>query len=124
MENNEKLAKLKALFTAARKAGLCYSQRDFANLIGKRESTISSALHGTGNALTDKLLFTTEKALREHGVTIHDVQTSAPVVVGDGNFFADNEEPDHIGRALDMLKAELDAKNALVERLVAIIEKK
>ena len=122
MKPEERTAKMKALFKAAQDAGLCYSQRDFAAIVKSSEQTISSALKGKN--LTDRLLFTIEKALREHGVTIQDVQTSAPVVVGDGNFFADNEEPDHIGRALDMLKAELDAKNALVDRLVAIIEKK
>lgn len=123
MKNEELQAKLQALLQAAKDAGLCFTQRDFASLVGSSEQTISSGLKGNG--LTDKLLFNIEKNLKAHGVTLQGVNNSGTITAGN-NFFTspDGKKSDNVGRALDMLKTELDRKNEIVYRLLSIIEKK
>lgn len=139
MKTEEKLERMKALIQAAKDAGLCYTQRQFAQIIGIREATLSSALNKSDRFLSDKLLFTTESKLREKGVVLKDSTNSGNIIVGENNFFTQDEpvpEPavnskkekakkeDHVDRALDMLQTELDRKNTLVDRLVTLLEKK
>lgn len=143
MKTEEKLERLKALFQAAKDAGLCFTQRDFAAMVGTSEQTISSAMNRSERFLTERLLFTIERALREKGIVLQNVSNSGNMLVGENNFFTQDEpapapavdseesskrekakKEDHVDRALDMLQTELDRKNTLVDRLVTLLEKK
>ena len=47
---------LKSVYRRAIDAGLCSTQQEFANLLQVNRSTLSSALHGSEKALTDRLI--------------------------------------------------------------------
>ena len=54
METKDKQERLRTLINLARLAGVCKTQKDFADFLGMSEHTISSALRGRENYLTDK----------------------------------------------------------------------
>ena len=47
---------LKSVYRKAVDAGLCSTQQEFANMLQVNRSTLSSAIHGSEKALTDRLI--------------------------------------------------------------------
>ena len=64
----QKLQELTSYFDAAREAGLCVNQKEFAALVGVAESTMSMAMNGAERALTDSLIGKARAALIRAGV--------------------------------------------------------
>ena len=55
MEENKKDYVLR-LYNEARSRGLCHKQSEFAELVGMNQSTISNAIHGKEQYLTESIL--------------------------------------------------------------------
>ena len=66
MEEN----RIEQAYKAARSAGLCYNQKQFASLLGISPTTISRALANDARYITPSLTFKIEKILSEKGVVI------------------------------------------------------
>ena len=102
---------LERIFFEARKAGLCKTQKQFADLLGMNPSTISNALKGDEKYLTDNIIRRVQTWERQ--VLQREVPAPAPV---------QDTRPDIVIPAATMdlytaMAKSIDRLSALVERL-------
>ena len=109
---NENLETLERIFAAARMAGKCKTQKEFANLVGVHPSTISLAMNGDPKYLTPKLMRMIKQWARLEGIA-GEPPVTAPV---------QETRPDIVIPAATMdlytsMAKSIDRLTALVERL-------
>ncbi len=116
----ERVSQLKDLYNQARKAGLCFTQKEFAALIGISPTNFSSAMNGDEKYLTDNLFSKIEKLFTEHN--LQPVTDNHGTVIQSQKKFTQKEnstsEQERIDKFLDLLKE----KDVQVNRLLTIIE--
>lgn len=101
---------IKAAFEAARRAGLCYNQKQFGDLLGIDRSAVTRALNGEPS---EKMVLKIEKILADHGVVI-DSNTG---IVQTGDNSTAQQEP-QLSTA-DRLLNEMQAQREMYDRHLA-----
>lgn len=64
----EKQTYIRRVFNLACTAGLCQTQKEFAELLGITSSTLSSAMNGSERHLTESLVIRVRAFALEHGL--------------------------------------------------------
>ena len=107
------------MYNAARMAGVCHTQKEFANFIGIDVTTLSKAMQGYDGYLTENLQKKIERAFAENNIqTITD--NHGTVINQQKNFThpLPKNELERIDKFLDLLKE----KDVQINRLLTIIE--
>ena len=68
MNKEEKMIYLRGVYQNARSAGLCHTQKEWADLLGIDRTGLSSAMNGNEKALTDSLVHKVEMWAKLNGV--------------------------------------------------------
>lgn len=131
-KNLPKTAKIGAIlyaFNALRMKNIVKTQKDFADLLGINEHTLSAALRGKDRYVTDSLLSKIEEYMQNnHGINIYDQQgalnlagASSVVVEGDQKILGgDNEKWFTLVSEKDKQMTEKDRQ---IDRLLALLER-
>lgn len=68
MNKEEKMIYLRGVYQNARSAGLCHTQKEWADLLGIDRTGLSSAMNGNEKALTDSLVHKVEMWAKLNGL--------------------------------------------------------
>ena len=112
METKDKQERLRTLINLARLAGVCKTQKEFADFMGMSEHTISSALRGREGYLTENFFARIENAFNEAGISINGDNT-APVNNQQGEGLTNTQEQT---QPLEKLIEEMRAQREMYDR--------
>lgn len=68
MNKEEKMIYIRGVYQNARSAGLCHTQKEWADLLGIDRTGLSSAMNGNEKALTDSLVHKVEMWAKLNGL--------------------------------------------------------
>lgn len=108
----EKQKRANDLYNIARLAGVCKTQREFADFLGINENTIGRALKGGEKYLTENFFARIENAFNEAGISINGDNT-APVNNQQGEGLTNTQEQT---QPLDKLIEEMRAQREMYDR--------
>lgn len=79
----EQIGEILTVYNALRVKNVVKSQKEFAQILGISEQTLSAAIRGRGNYLTPKLCARVRDTASKHGVQITTGDNSPAVQTGD-----------------------------------------
>lgn len=125
-KNEKKQERANMLYNLARLAGVCKTQKDFANFLGINEQSVCKALKGEENYLTNNFFTRIENAFNEAGISMNTAVITAPVNIqqGDGNNNEQTQETTEtppqlsIDRLLDEMQAQREMHDRMMSELL------
>lgn len=121
MKNEEKQAYFQELYDAAIANGLCRNQKEFAELLNISETSVSKALKGNYNYLTDRLLKKTANIM-DNRINLNNSSRidGGNVVSGEQKNFASPQGD--FSALLAEMKSQREMYQQQTDRLLTIIE--
>lgn len=130
-ENIQKSGKIAAImysYNVLRMKNAVKSQKDFANLLGVNEQTISSALRGRDGYLTDNLMRKISAYMqREYGIDIYNASditiASGNNVGGDQKILGGGDVEAVVDKLTEEMRLQREQYAAQFERLLNMLER-